>query len=89
VRADECIGSMPVVPSLDPEWSANFVPPQLAAHPGGDGLHPDQTCLLCANGPGAHRAEDARDMSPCASYYVSIPPIAADKTRPRGPLQRA
>ena len=24
--ADECIGSTPVVPSLDPEWSANFVP---------------------------------------------------------------
>src|SRR5690242_19618212 len=25
--ADECIGSTPVVPSLDPQWSENFVPP--------------------------------------------------------------
>src|SRR5262245_12156254 len=27
--ADECIGDTPVVPSLDPDWSASFVPPPL------------------------------------------------------------
>ena len=27
------------------------------------------------------------NMSPCANYYVSIPPLAADKTKPRGPNQ--
>jgi PKD repeat protein len=85
--AEECIGDTPVVPSLDPQWSASFVPPPVPRIRAATACIPtdvvfyDQTDWLRA-------AQKMREnLSPCASYYVSIPPIAADKTKPRGPLQ--
>ena len=75
--AEECIGSTPVVPSLDPEWSANFVPP---VEPRVRALAPCiQTDVVVYTPTDWLRfAQSMRyDMSQCASYYVSIPPLAS------------
>jgi hypothetical protein len=85
--AEECIGSMPVVPSLDPEWSANFVPPPLPHTRAATACIPTNV-VFYAQSDWVRVAQKMREnMSPCASYYVSIPPVAADKTKPRGPVQ--
>jgi PKD repeat protein len=85
--AEECIGSMPVVPSLDPEWSANFVPPPLPRTRAATACIPTDV-VFYAQSDWVRVAQKMREnMSLCASYYVSIPPIVADKTKPRGPLQ--
>lgn len=90
--AEECIGDTPVVPSLDPEWSASFVPPPL---PRARAAVPCIATDVVAYTPTDWQrfAQKMRaNMSSCASYYVSIPPVAIpppvpDKTRPRGPNQ--
>lgn len=85
--AEECIGSMPVVPSLDPEWSANFVPPPLPRLRAATACIPTDV-VFYAQSDWVRVAQLMREnMSACASYYVSIPPIVADKTKPRGPVQ--
>src|ERR1044072_8363607 len=79
------------VPSLDPDWSANFVPPRLplfrAALPcvPVDAVFYAQTAWL-------RLAQKLRsNPSACAEYYVSVPPLAADKTALRinqsGPIR--
>src|SRR4051794_1174189 len=87
--ADECIGSMPVMPSLDPQWSANFVPPpqpriRAAA---ATACIPTDVVFYAPNDWVRIAQKMRANMSTCANYYVSIPPIAADKTKPRGPVQ--
>jgi len=86
--AEECVGSTPVVPSLDPEWSANFVPPPLPRLRAATACIPTDVVFYAQQTDWVRVAQKMREnMSPCASYYVSIPPIVADKTRPRGPVQ--
>jgi PKD repeat protein len=86
--AEECIGSTPVVPSLDPEWSANFVPPPVPRFRTATACIPTDVIFYAQQTDWLRAAQKMRaNMSPCASYYVSIPPIVADKTKPRGPLQ--
>jgi PKD repeat protein len=86
--ADECIGSTPVVPSLDPQWSANFVPPPVPRIRAATACIPTDVILYAQQTDWLRVAQKMRaNMSLCASYYVSIPPIVADKTKPRGPLQ--
>lgn len=85
--ADECIGSMPVVPSLDPEWSASFVPPPLTRTRAATACVPTDVVFYAQSDWVRIAQKQRENMSLCASYYVSIPPIVADKTRPRGPLQ--
>src|SRR5262245_3252912 len=81
----ECDGDVPIVPSLDPEWSAQFVPPT-------ETTRRSRSALLClpvdavfyAATDWVRLAQKLRgDASSCASYYVSIPPLTADKTKPR------
>jgi PKD repeat protein len=86
--ADECIGSMPVVPSLDPEWSANFIPPPVPRTRAAAAACIPTDVVFYAPTDWVRIAQKMRaNMSSCANYFVSIPPIAADKTRPRGPVQ--
>src|SRR3954447_17430712 len=86
--ADECIGTMPVMPSLDPEWSANFVPPPVTQSRAAAAACIPTDVVFYAPNDWLRIAQKMRaNMSPCANYYVSIPPIATDKTRPRGPVQ--
>jgi PKD repeat protein len=87
--ADECVGSTPVVPSLDPGWSASFVPPTPAR------VSAPAACTGIPTDVIAYTPTDwlrfaqkmAANMSPCANYYVSIPPVkdlmTGDKTMPR------
>lgn len=86
--ADECIGSTPVVPSLDPEWSANFVPPPVPRIRAAAAACIPTDVVFYAQTDWVRIAQKMRaNMSLCANYFVSIPPIATDKTKPRGPLQ--
>jgi len=86
--AEECIGTMPVVPSLDPEWSANFVVPEATPMLRAAAACIETDIIVYAPLDWLRFAQKMRaNMSPCASYYVSIPPVASDKTRPRGPNQ--
>jgi PKD repeat protein len=86
--ADECIGSTPVVPSLDPEWSANFVPPPVPRIRAAAAACIPTDVVFYAPTDWVRIAQKMRaNMSLCANYFVSIPPIATDKTKPRGPLQ--
>ncbi len=86
--AEECIGDTPVVPSLDPQWSANFVPPPVPHLKAATACIPTDVVFYAQQTDWLRVAQKMREnMSPCANYYVSIPPIVADKTKPRGPLQ--
>jgi PKD repeat protein len=86
--ADECIGSTPVVPSLDPQWSADFVPPPVPRIRAATACIPTDVVFYAQQTDWLRVAQKMRaNMSLCANYYVSIPPLAADKTKPRGPLQ--
>ncbi len=86
--ADECIGSTPVVPSLDPEWSANFVPPPVSRFRAAAAACIPTDVVFYAPTDWVRIAQKMRaNMSLCANYFVSIPPIATDKTKPRGPVQ--
>jgi hypothetical protein len=84
--ADECTEVTPV-PSIDPEWSANFVPPPLPPVRAATACLPADV-VFYAETDWLRLAQKMRaNMSLCTSYYVSIPPVVADKTKPRGPLQ--
>jgi hypothetical protein len=97
VRADdvqgcgalECVGGTPVVPSLDPDWSASFVQSPLprfrVAAPAA--CIPTDVIVYAPTDWVRFAQKMDANMSPCASYYVSIPPLASDKTKPRGPNQ--
>jgi len=87
--AEECVGDTPVVPSLDPQWSANFVPPPLPRiRAAATVCIPTDVIFYAQQTDWLRVAQKMREnMSPCANYYVSIPPIVADKTKPRGPVQ--
>jgi PKD domain/Bacterial Ig domain len=85
--AAECIGDTPVVPSLDPDWSASFVPPPLPRIRAATACIPTDVIVYAPTDWVRFAQRMRANMSPCANYYVSIPPIATDKTRPRGPNQ--
>ena len=85
--AAECIGNMPVVPSLDPEWSASFVPPALPHMRKAAACIPTDVVFYAPTDWLRIAQKMRANMSLCANYYVSIPPLAADKTKPRGPNQ--
>ncbi len=85
--AKECIGDMPVVPSLDPEWSANFVPPALPHMRKTTACIPTDVVFYAPTDWLRIAQKMRANPSSCANYYVSIPPIASDKTKPRGPNQ--
>jgi hypothetical protein len=85
IAAAECESTTPVVPSLDPEWSADFVPPAMpqvrsltaaACRPLSAVFYTETDWLRLAQKMRAN-------PSSCADYYVSIPPLAADKTKLR------
>ena len=89
--AEECIGDTPVVPSLDPQWSANFVPPPAPRIQAPSACIPTDV-VFYDELDWLRAAQKMREnMSPCASYYISIPPIVPPpgepKIKPRGPLQ--
>lgn len=81
------------VPSLDPGWSAQFVPPatpRLRAAVVANCL-PVDTVFYAAT-DWLRLAQKLRsNPSACANYYVSVPPLAADKTALRanqaGPIR--
>ena len=85
--AAECIGDTPVVPSLDPEWSANFVPPPVPRIRTATACIPTDVVFYAPTDWVRIAQKMRANMSPCANYYISIPPIATDKTKPRGPVQ--
>jgi hypothetical protein len=78
------------VPSLEPEaterlWQelvrgrARGVPA-----PAAEGCRPLRAVFYAANDWMRLTTKLAAAASPCAHYYVSVPPLAADKTQPRG-----
>lgn len=81
--AAACATNEEPVESLDPAWSAQFVPPRQVS------LRAASLCLpldavFYAQTDWLRLAQKLRaDASSCASYYVSVPPLAADKTRLR------
>ncbi|HEY6961517.1 MAG TPA: PKD domain-containing protein [Gaiellaceae bacterium] len=86
--AEECFAGTPVVPSFDPQWSESFVPPPLPRLRAATTACIPTDIVVYAPTDWVRFAQRMRlNMSPCANYYVSIPPIASDKTKPRGPLQ--
>jgi len=85
ISAAECESTTPVVPSLDPEWSANFTPPPMprvtaraaaACRPLDAVFYTESDWIRVAQKLRAN-------PSPCAEYYVSIPSLAADHSKPR------
>jgi PKD repeat protein len=83
IAAADCAASTPVVPSLDPAWSDGFVPPAMPRL---------RSLVLCrplnavfyAQTDWFRLAQKLRaNPSSCADYYVSVPPLTADKTRLR------
>jgi hypothetical protein len=83
--AGECEGTAEPVPSLDPEWSASFKLPKqpraaaqsvLLCRPVNVVIYSPTDWLRIAQ-------KFAANASPCAQYYIDIPPLAADKKSPR------
>jgi len=81
--ADGCESAAEPVPTLDPEWSAQFVPPP---EPRIRALLPcvPLDAVFYAETDWYRLAQKLRaNPSACTSYYVSVPPLANDKTRLR------
>ena len=85
IAAAECESTTPVVPSLDPEWSADFTPPptpRVTARAAAECRAVD--VVFYSETDWLRLAQKMRaNPSACADYYVSIPPLAADKTKLR------
>ena len=80
------------VPSLDPDWSANFVPPAAPRRFRVAALCLPVDAVFYAQTDWLRLAQKLRaNPSTCANYYVSVPPLAADKTALRsnqaGPIR--
>ena len=72
------------VPTLDPEWSDNFVPPPMPRARAAATLCRPLDAVFYAPTDWLRLAQKLRgDPSACAQYYISVPPLAADKTRLR------
>ncbi|MFL5925480.1 MAG: Ig-like domain-containing protein [Gaiellaceae bacterium] len=68
------------VPSLDPDWSANFVPPAVPRFRAATLCSPLDAEFYAAT-DWLRLAQKLRaNQSACANYYVSVPPLADDKT---------
>ena len=82
------------VPSLDPDWSAQFVPPAQPRLRAALACKP-LNAVFYAQTDWLRLAQKLRsNMSTCANYYVSVPPLSpasGDKTMPRpnqaGPIR--
>ena len=69
------------VPSLDPEWSAQFVPPTAPRFRAALANCTPVDAVFYAATDWLRLAQKLRsNPSACANYYVSVPPLAADKT---------
>ena len=80
------------VPSLDPDWSASFVPPAVPRLRAPATLCTPLDAVFYAATDWLRLAQKLRaNPSACAQYYVSVPPLAADKTALRnnqaGPIR--
>jgi PKD repeat protein len=81
--AAECIGTTPVVPSLDPEWSATFVPPPLPKVRSLAACRPVSVVFYTPTDWFRVAQKMRGNPSACGDYYFSVPPLAADKTQMR------
>src|SRR5215208_6018277 len=78
--ADDPSGEPEPVPSIDPDWSANFVPPPPSRLRVAAACQPVDV-VFYAQTDWLRLAQMMRDNpSACANYYVSIPPNTTDKT---------
>jgi hypothetical protein len=87
--------NVPVVATLDPAYSEAFVLPPAGrsagrlgvasgASAGGEpGCRPLHAVFYAATDWFRLAQKLRGNSSPCAEYYVSVPPLAADKTKPR------
>jgi hypothetical protein len=80
------------VPSLDPDWSAQFVPPAAPRFRAALANCAPVDAVFYAATDWLRLAQKLRsNPSACANYYVSVPPLAADKTALRanqaGPIR--
>jgi PKD repeat protein len=83
ITAAECAATTPIVPSLDPEWSDAFVPPPMPKLRSAALCRP-LNALFYAAIDWIRLAQKLRaNPSACADYYVSVPPLTADKSRLR------
>jgi PKD repeat protein len=85
IAAANCSATTPIVPSLDPDWSDSFVPPaEPKARAAAATACRPLNAVFYAETDWLRLAQKLRsNPSPCASYYVSVPPLAADKTQLR------
>ena len=82
--AAECLATGPIVPSLDPEWSDSFVPPPMPMMGLSAALCRPLSAVFYAASDWFRLAQKLRGSpSACADYYISVPPLTADKTRLR------
>ena len=96
LAAVDCAHITPV-PSLEPgatelEWAA-LVQAQrqrggVAELAAAEDCRPVRTIFYAASDWLRLATKLASGGSPCAQYYISIPPLTADKTRPRVPIRR-
>jgi hypothetical protein len=78
--ADDPSGEPEPVPSIDPDWSANFVPPPQPRIRAATRCLPLDAVFYAAT-DWLRLAQKLRaNPSACANYYVSIPPFSADKS---------
>ena len=83
IAAAECESTTPVVPSLDPQWSEDFVPPPMSKVRSAALCRP-LSAVFYAQSDWFRLAQKLRaNPSTCADYYISVPPLAADKTKLR------
>jgi PKD repeat protein len=85
IAAAECESTTPVVPSLDPQWSEDFVPPpESKVRTSAPAACRSVSAVFYTETDWLRLAQKMRaNPSACADYYVSIPPLAADKTKLR------
>src|SRR5262245_22198356 len=79
----ECIDGMPVVPSLDPEWSRNFEPPPLPRLRSFAACRPVSVVFYTPMDWFRVAQKMRADPSACGDYYVTVPSLTADKTQAR------
>lgn len=85
--AVEC-ADLPVVESLDPEYTENFRAPRPGRdRPAGEDspadCRPADVVFYAATDWIRLAQKLSADASACAEYFISVPPLVADKTQPR------
>jgi hypothetical protein len=77
----DCV-RLPVVASLDPEYAQGKPRLRLAAA-GAAACRPTNLVFYAARDWLRLGPKLAERASPCANYYISVPPLVSDKTKPR------